>query len=209
MPDERTAEDTIDAATCAECAHDDLDFLVRMAGFELNDRGRSAVLAAVGRLRVAVGVARRLATGIDLVPRHLDVWRDLEAARDGDGVRGSHVAEIWAFRLLPAGIGSSPLYLDLPLDLAAKIAASEVTRILRRFAAANPGHEIRLEIRGSLPPAFYPLDVTRESVDPFQHVIRVQILRRTPDAVAPESAPVEHGSWWRRALDRLRHGWEP
>jgi len=171
-------------------------------------------------------IIQKMRAGADLPRRHLRVWRDLEAARGGASDYGAvsgaggNVVEIYAYCLLSDDLGASPLFLEIPLATQARIAAGELTRILRRFCTLYPDCEIWVE-QTAAPSGqrrFKVIDVGREDVAPFAHRIRLSIFQRPPatpgqtwrasgrasGARAGEAVP-----WWRAAWRRLHDGWAP
>ncbi len=151
----------------------------------------------------AVRIVDELRAGADLSQGHLLTWRRLEGGREalGDPV------EIYAHRLLPVGLGTSPLFPELPPEVVAAVAGGELTRLLRRFCAFYPGYEVGVELPSS-PGQFPAIDLRHEEVGPFRHRIRVVILTRI--ASTPDSSAGSPGEpWWRGAWRRLRDGWHP
>ena len=108
------------------------------------------------------------------IEQTLILWRELEEARDGKNGYGGTVAEIYAYRLLPSG----PRYplSDLPEPMQAKIAAGNLTQILRHFQALHPKHEIGIETERRVFPA---IDLQNDDAVPlFLHRIHVEVRPR-------------------------------
>ena len=110
------------------------------------------------------------------VEQTLAIWRELAEARDGKNRYGGTVAEIYAYRLLPAEPSHSlPV---LPTETQATIAATNLTRILRYFLEQHPSHEIGIETDRRV---FPTLDLMSEEVPPFVHRIHVEVRLRVVD----------------------------
>lgn len=116
------------------------------------------------------------------VNQALGVWHDLERALAGKNGYGGDVAEIYAFRLVPAGITrlSDPSFItgvtevQARLDEAevARIAARNLTLILRQFVDLHEGVEIGIE---EGPREFRFFDPRVETVPPFAHRVHVRV----------------------------------
>lgn len=102
------------------------------------------------------------------VEQVLGVWHDLERALEGKNGYGGNVAEIYAYRLLSPG-PRHPLS-DLPEEDQARIAAANLTNILRQFVDLHEGAEIGIE---DGPREFRGIDPRKEDFPPFVHRVHV------------------------------------
>lgn len=170
---------------------------------------REEARAVFDRLRASAEILERVRAGVCLSARRLGVWRELTAARDGCDESGRGVAEIYAYRLLPEELGASPLFPELTVAILRRVAASELTTVLRCFCALHPDHRVGVEdpARSRM---FRDFDSTREIAPPFAHRTHVEVRRRYHGSRMTESGSrVLRESWWRGALRRLCEGWSP
>lgn len=106
------------------------------------------------------------------VDQTLGVWYDLACALEGKNGYGGDVAEIYAYRLLPPG-PRHPLS-DLPEEDQARIAAANLTSILRQFVERHEDTEIGIE---EGPREFRFFDPREEAVPPFLHRLHLRVVQ--------------------------------
>jgi hypothetical protein len=121
-------------------------------------------------------ILQRMRLGADLPPGLREVWQELVTARTGDNEYGGNVATIYAYHVFPGCQSADPLLADLPVATLEKIAAYELTGLLRRFVELYPGHDIGIETPSG--PGFLVLDPRHEDVAPFGGWIHIEIRRR-------------------------------
>lgn len=124
----------------------------------------------------SVHVMTRLVQDMVGVEDVAGVWEDLEDALRGVNGYGGDVAEIYAYRLMPAAGPSPAAIVDLAPseeEVWGRVAADNLMSILRRFRELHPECEVYLD--GS----DIPLDVLDGQIRPFMHRIHVKVA--SPD----------------------------
>lgn len=134
--------------------------------------------------------AMRLPEGLhDLTTQEVaDLWSELEDARRARNGFGGDVAEIYAYRLLPANLRTMRVNLPDPdrREEQGRRAAKNLEQILRCFAEAHPAHEISVDDRP-----------WSEGVVPFwwRVHIRVEPRRAVQESDQGRRAESVDGSW--------------
>jgi hypothetical protein len=125
-------------------------------------------------------------TDLPSVEESVGIWYELERALEGKNGYGGDVAEIYAYRLLPRGVAEIRELSWISSEAEAKsraaeaemarLAAKNLTLLVRRFVELHADVEIGIEID---PRQFRVIDPRVEALQPFLHRIHIRVTRAT------------------------------
>jgi hypothetical protein len=136
---------------------------------------------------IVFGALASTPEAIDLpADQALGVWHDLECALAGKNGYGGDVAEIYAYLLVSDGFrrltdpafisGATEEQARLNEAEVARIAARNLTLILRQFVELHEGVEIKIK---DSPRTFRTIDPRTEDFPPFSHRVHVLVSENT------------------------------
>jgi len=134
----------------------------------------------------------------------LSVWSDLEEALAGKNGFGGDVAEIYAYLLVFGGVNRFRSADETGMAELAAIAGSHLTHIARRFVTLRKA-TIAIEER---PREFRPLDLSVESLPPFDWRIHLRVTPAEASEPSPQDAwnklRADFGTLMNRCMDNAR-----